>query len=248
MEDGMRLFTPQVLNTGSEVVKLIACESGDGTNDYNDFVFLLSGSPTALRTEKDATFTSVVSKRYMAEDFGSNADWDFNDIVVDVTRTLTQKLSGNGKTIAKSVVSNIQFATIKWLCGTVPIQVMVGDKTFIKINDPTNEERTLDELGGETPANTTKGVAHGWEVRHTEQITGWDPDANNITIYVWKDGDNGIEGNTSYVDVWQANFPTVGDVPYIIATENTADQNWTNEGVQIWTLDWFRQKYPNVHK
>ena len=92
MENGMRLFTPQILNTGSEVVKLIACESGDGTKDYNDFVFLLSGSPTALRTEKEANFTSVVSKRYMAEDFGSNADWDFNDIVVDVTRSLTQKL------------------------------------------------------------------------------------------------------------------------------------------------------------
>ena len=91
----------------------------------------------------------------------------------------------------------------------MPIQVKVGNYTFNKIADPTNEDYTMELLDGEAPTNTTKGIAHGWAVNYTMPITGWDPDANNITVYVWKDGDNGIEGTTSDVDVWQANFPRV---------------------------------------
>lgn len=171
-------------------------------------------------------------------------------MVTDVTRSLTQRLTGSGKSITKTVSKNTQFATLKHLHGTVPIQVKVANLTFNRIVDPTNEDYTLELLDGETPTNPGKGEVHGWDPNYTQPITGWDPDTNDITVYVWKDSNGGgIEGNTNAVDVWQSVFPNPGDVPYIIATDVTAAPNWTTtDGEQIWTLDWFSQKYPNVRK
>lgn len=134
----------------SEVI-MIACEDADGVgtdHDVNDVVFLLIGypnAPTIVPTKE------VIKKRYMCEDLGGTYDYDFNDIVVDVTQTQEYEIEADPNTIgdpSESVAGNItilnmkkkgcpvQTAKIARLCGTIPIQVRIGDYMFPKIKDP----------------------------------------------------------------------------------------------------------------
>ena len=89
-------------------------------------------------------------------------------------------------------------------------------------------------------------------------ITGWDPDANNISIYVcWNGSEPTIPDDaTSIPDdatsivgssaVWTSTFPTRGSVPYIIATN--IDDPVTEECEDIdktgWWQDYFRWSKP----
>ena len=78
-------------------------------------------------------------------------------------------------------------------------------------------------------------------------ITGWDPDANNISIYVCWDGSTyttledatSIEGGSK---VWKSTFPErPGEVPYIIATDLTDEPS--GECVDIDTTPWWRDHF-----
>ena len=83
-------------------VTIIGCEDNDKTNsdhDFEDLVFLSYGLPPSVDPEE---YYSYITKRYMLEDLGSTDDFDFNDIVVDVTQesktTITYKLVNGVKT------------------------------------------------------------------------------------------------------------------------------------------------------
>lgn len=235
MENGMRLFTPQVMNTSTEAVKIIACDT-DTDNDYNDFVLMIKGSPTAIRTEKDKQFTSIVEKRYMAEDFGSNADWDFNDVVVDVFRSTVHKLTGSGTSISRTIDSKTTTSSIKYLCGTLPLQVTVGGVSFAKITDPLDEDQTIAQLSGDPIEDHNIHSSPGWEVTGVIPLStpNWNPDQNNISLTVWKKDNTSM----SKEEIWQTGFPTQGGVPYIIATDIT--DSWTLETQDIRNMEWFR--------
>lgn len=267
---------------GSEVM-IVGCEDADlgGTdNDLNDIVFMIVGYPNLPEI---IPTTETIRKRYMCEDLGNNFDFDFNDVVVDVTQTrsLTIKTSEGYnigsffddtqnehglEIIAETVEGTLkQTATIAHLCGTLPFAIKVGDVQFPVISDPTNRDRTMDELWGwatpiptEAPEPVAK-KATGWNPNYTREITGWNPWTNNISILVGgfsKDGLNGGDGNWTssntfdenqfkgfydfgYENTRFASFPEDGTVPYIIAT----DQNvkWMEENQHI-PLSWISGK------
>lgn len=204
-------------------VKMVACEESNETQkdtDFNDFVCLLVGRPNvpAVVNLSNKKYTSLVEKRYMVEDMGSAVDWDFNDIVVDMTRSIPYTLSNDYSKITAGTATTS--AVIPWLGGTAPIQVMIGGKVIgSRIDDPTNQEQTIKQLENQDPPKKPtrfSGGQTGWEVGYgtTTNTSGWDPKKDNITILVWReDGSQLDEG------AWKVSFSRTGEVPYIIATD-----------------------------
>lgn len=211
----MLLDCPEPTNIATDYnAYLIGCEDCTTTecdNDFNDIVLLLTMANEAEIIYVNQPSTSTISKRYMCEDLTDIADFDFNDVVVDVTQTTTRMFiapendrtnlsevtglhtDGNTYPIVK------QEATVYRLCGTVPTMVQVGDTWFGQVTDPVDQSQTsIDQLASGTtnPSGsvwdkTKDGVVKttGWNPNVTKTITGWDPAANNIRLLVWVGGD-----------------------------------------------------------
>ena len=224
---------------------------GGGANmDYNDIAFLVYGDLPNQVEEEEHEFTT--KKRYMIEDL-YDYDYDFNDIVVDVTSTYTKKLTieknSQGHTVSTQLIISdpVQSATIQRLCGTLPFQIKVGNYTFGQVTDPTDATLTATQLarsattyGGKV---TESGSSTGINPSFTRTITGWDPAANNISAYIWTRGtapelpattpsSSSSDGLwTGPEGIWVSTFPEAGDVPYIIAVDQ--DVNWMPERTHI---------------
>lgn len=215
--------------------------------DMNDMIFLVVGiKPNDIVYTKD----EVISKRYMIEDLGSDFDYDFNDIVIDVTQ--------RKHTDEQGVTTTTQTLSLKHLCGTIPWRVQVGDYTspiFPGRNnnigpehvsqdgdpgyDPTDDDNT-DRPN--TPYRTWKGKNGETEVVGIIDITitGWDPDANNIIVTAWPNaaGEDIPEGASEWTTTQKENFlkevdgkaygfPENGKYPFIIACDQS--NNWYPE-------------------
>lgn len=206
---------PDISNNGTKPsqVLLIGVEDANGAgsdHDINDIAFLVVGYPNVPEI---IPANEVIKKRYMCEDLGATDDFDFNDIVVDVTQTMEYKLmsSANNNTnsfteIAEGIYvepdesTKMQYARISHVCGTLPFQVRVGDALFPKVVDPTNDWMTRSNLSGELRwcgtgdaprrfnEHYTRSQNHvhtdGWNPNEERVIGGWDPKANNVKIYV----------------------------------------------------------------
>lgn len=227
------------ITTNNEGLALI------GTDwDMNDMVFLVAGL-----TLDNIVTNQTIKKRYMVEDlgtgFGGYYDYDFNDIVIDVTQE--KKIESNG------TITTRQTLSLKHLCGTIPWQVKVGDYTspiFPGCNNNTAADGYDPEVGSKYMDkdiyHTWKGTNNGQEVEGiiNIEITGWDPDANNIVMTAWPDaaGLKPESFNTLGVSEWSDDqmknflkevdgtsyvFPRPGQYPFIIACDQT--QNWNPE-------------------
>lgn len=238
---------PRPTNIPSEEIKVIGCEEGDGTTDFNDIMFIIKGKPLPVILESSDlghTFGTMIAKRYMIEDLGSTNDWDFNDIIVDVTQQIDKKLTASsGSMVLRDTPSNVK-ARLKYLCGTLPIKVQVGSIAVTpQITNPVDNEQTTNQLykpdGVTITYNTFEnGTVTGWSPDYliSENVTGWTPSNNQITVNVWPDKD--ISGS-SITNTWTVSFPERGKIPYIIATDWTEGQNWPSEGQHISEMSWW---------
>ena len=203
----------------NSVVKYIGMEDRyDYDFDYNDMVMVVVGNPDTPPTEKivDDKYSvkTNLTKRYMIEDLGATDDFDFNDIVVDVTENTTEThrrtykvtASGDKGDLIADIVTNTsksQKATIRHLGGTLPFKLKVGKTDFGEI------EGQLDV-----------------DVNISKTVSGWDPEANNIYIEVQ-------QKNGAYYTV---QFPKAGEAPMIIAVD--PDQQWMPERKSV-PSSWF---------
>lgn len=194
----------------NSVVQYIGIEDQyDYDFDYNDMVMVVVGNPDTPPTEKIVddkyNVTTNITKRYMIEDLGATDDFDFNDIVVDVTQTTTvthhrtYKLDANGEksemiTDIVTKTSTSQKATIVHLGGTLPFRLKVGNTDF-------------GEIDGQLDV----------DVNITKNIGGWNPDKNNVSIEVQ-------QKNGAFYTI---QFPKAGEAPMIIAVD--PDQKWMPE-------------------
>lgn len=209
------LDRPDNITDGYEYM-VIGCEDSNteiSDWDVNDICFLIVGQGTLPKVKE------VVAKRYMIEDLGSTYDFDFNDIVVDVTQTTQKNYDG-------TEYSKVQTAEIKTLGGTLPFKVKVGNTEFVEVN-PNNYH------SGTVPQRGFHPSAYGWSKM---EITGWDPSTNNIKITVGTEAkDNATELETAR----NIDFPEEGKTPYIIACDQTV--NWMDEMVSVpeaWFKTW----------
>lgn len=150
---------PANINKGDQNNKamIIGCEDANLSAsdwDMNDVVFLIYGNPEI------PSLVNVISKRYMIEDLGATDDFDFNDIVVDVTQTteIVTVVTEDGTKIPQEKVT--QKAVLRHLGGTLPFNLKIGDTEF-GLRD--GEMRDLYE---------------------EHEIFGWDPKTNNISVKV----------------------------------------------------------------
>ncbi|MCQ2300910.1 MAG: hypothetical protein MJZ81_12405, partial [Bacteroidales bacterium] len=147
-------------------------------------------------------------------------------------------------------------AKVSWLCGTVPLTAQVGDHMFPLITNPSDKEQSIAQLHSSestysegtwfSGTGTTSGYCPMGEGDWVT-IHDWDPDANNISIYVCWDGSKATTlQNATSIDggskVWKSTFPEKpGMVPYIIATDRSDEPS--AENVDIVDSSWYQDHF-----
>ena len=135
----------------------------------------------------------AISKRYFVEDLGSKDDFDFNDIVFDVI----EGTDGSQKCI------------IRAMGGTLDFTLKIGDTTWTK-----SVEGAAKGYNEKTMYNT-QGTIEYDKVLAEFPVTGWDYNANNISVEV--------KSNVSENVIIEIPFPKKGEVPMILAFKTVAD-------------------------
>ena len=240
---------------------LFGCETGSPNKiertdyDFNDLMFLLVGRIPDVYYD-EMLQTTTIKKRYMIEDL-YGFDYDFNDIVVDVTDISVHHYiidEDNGiKEEMPIIYNNVSYPTVTqqasfvYCCGTLPFLVVIGHKEFPMATDPTDQNNTYLQLSGSPEADNTKvtksgaqtGIEPGYNFTYEYQYSEtspepepfWNPETNNIFAAIWTERDlNGTTNSSDGLDgpwVWVSKFPDTGDVPFIIATDQSV--NWSEE-------------------
>ena len=186
-------------------VNIIGCEDATD-NDYEDLVFMVYGIPTIYEpTEMYETFT----KRYMVEDLGSTDDFDFNDVVVDVSQQMKTiyyyEIDATGKkhlvnTEGPTLVK--QWAEVRAAGGILDFTLNIGGTTWTKSVSlpPADQMRN-------TKSIDYNAVLSRFDIANN----GWIPSANNITV--------SVDGRGNNAGVQLIPFPKEGEIPMIIAVD-----------------------------
>ena len=183
---------------------LIGCEDAnlaDSDWDMNDVVFLVYGQkiPKPIEITEGTTVYDSRTVRYMVEDLGSTDDFDFNDIVIDVTENKAKTpVYTNGVLTSWNEGETTQKAVIRHLGGTLPFLLTIGDKQ-------------LPEMGGQSTFQTSPNTEF--------DVTGWNINSHNISVQVQQKDNQGVYNNVV--------FPKAGEAPMIIAVDPS--QGWMNE-------------------
>ena len=183
---------------------LIGCEDAnlaDSDWDMNDVVFLVYGQkiPKPIEITEGTTVYDSRTVRYMVEDLGSTDDFDFNDIVIDVTENKAKTpVYTNGVLTSWNEGETTQKAVIRHLGGTLPFLLTIGNKQ-------------LPELGGQSTFQTSPNTEY--------DVTGWNINSHNISVQVQQKDNQGVYNNVV--------FPKAGEAPMIIAVD--LSQNWMPE-------------------
>ena len=196
-------------------VMIIGCEDADLKDsdwDCNDIVFLVYGKtvPKPIKIEEGKEIEEVKTVRYMIEDLGATDDFDFNDIVVDVTeiRTISPTYT-NGVVTKWNEKGKRQEAVIRHLGGRLPFILKIGNKEYA--------------AGGQDTFQTSPDLK-------LDDVTGWTglTGDHNISIQVQQKDNNGVYNNVK--------FPKAGEAPMIIAVDPS--QGWMTERQSV-PADWF---------
>lgn len=187
---GLKGIDENITKPEAMIIGVEDATTSKSDHDYNDVVFMIYGEPYVPQTFKVEEFETTYSKRYMIEDLGSTDDFDFNDIVVDVQETFTQKKTTDeqGLETWSDPVLKGQKAFLRHRGGILPFELTIGSTKLEKMDGVLSDD-----------PNTEFNV------------TGWDRNSNNISIKVYQSADS-----KTATDV---NFPQDGAIPMIIATD-----------------------------
>ena len=202
-------------------VMIIGCEDVydhagvKSDNDMNDVVFMVYGKPevpTTIDITEDMSIEKKVTVRYMIEDLGSTDDFDFNDVVVDVSEIWTSSpVFTNGVLSGWTDSEKRQEAVVRAMGGTIDFDLTIGNTSWSKSGAGFDVK---------TMYNTQGNIDYD-KVMAKFDVTGWDSQAHNVSIKI-----NDKDGQ-----VFKITFPKSGEVPMIIAVEPT--QKWMKERVSV---------------
>ena len=163
----------------------------------------------------DYTIPNPIVKRYMIEDLGTTDDTDFNDIVVD----FKDDQLGN------------QTAIIRAMGGTLDFTLNVaGNPVWTKsVNGPT----LIPAVNVEDMVNTGLNSIIYSKVIAQFPISGWIPNANNISVTVTYKDETTKTGSTFYT----IPFPEVGQVPMMFATDPSVFWMVERQDFPTWWLE-----------
>lgn len=212
---------------------IIGCEDNPvqntSDNDYEDLVFMMYGKPAPPVNHVDEVEVSQ-GKRYMMEDLGADYDFDFNDVVVDVTNTYKKKVyykynENNALVFDREeeiAGTRKQEAIVRAAGGTLNFTLTIGTKTWTK-----SPKFTVTDMLN-TGVNNSELNFNGVLDRFTIDDNSWIPSENNISVTV--------EGRGPNQGVKTITFPRKGSAPMIIAVDPTNE--WMRERSSVPT-DWF---------
>lgn len=222
---------PSSVPEGNEV-SIIGCEDNvNGDYDYEDLVFMMYGNPAPPIQHVDEVIVGK-TKRYMMEDLGVTDDFDFNDVVIDVTTDRVKKkiyydITENGSwtfSREETIEELPQQAVVRAAGGTLDFTLKIGNTTWTKRSKFNFEEMLNTGWNGST-------ISYGAELDKFT-VEGYDPTKNNVSVTVAGKDNDGVGDKT-------ISFPQKGEVPMIIAVDATT--NWMNERTSA-PADWFKVK------
>ncbi len=196
---------------------LIGCEDGAPDGDFEDLGFLFFGPPIKEVEEVEVRET----KRYMMEDLGTTDDFDFNDVVVDVSNVWTKKITRQENASTGEVAyheevienSKRQEAIVRAAGGILDFTINIGSSSWTKSEHLTPFDQMMNTGIGK--AIDYNAVLDQFNIENKD----WNPETNNITVSVVGRGNN--EG------VQVITFPKKGEAPMMIAVDPT--WNWMSE-------------------
>ena len=149
----------------------------DNTPEYTELIYLVTPAPYPI------------TKRYFVEDLGSKDDFDFNDIVFDVS----QDAAGKQKCI------------IRAMGGTLDFTLNIGQTSWTKSEDGVAKGYAVETMYNTQPTPE-------WDKNLAEfDVTGWNPENNNISV--------SVKSNVSSDVIIKIPFPKTGEVPMIVAVK-----------------------------
>lgn len=193
---------------------IIGCEDANlslSDWDMNDVVFLVYGKevPKPIKIEEGTPICESKTVRYMIEDLGATDDFDFNDIVVDVTEyTEKTPIYTNGALTSWEYGKPYQKANIRHLGGTLPFILTIGNTEY--------------SAGGKDSFGDSPNTEF--------DVTGWTGLTGNHNISVK------VKQNTNDGVYYNVKFPKAGEVPMIIGVDPT--QSWMTERQSV-PESWF---------
>jgi len=208
-------------------ISIIGCEDNNASGsdgDYEDLAFLFFGPPTIRVDELEVSET----KRYMMEDLGDTDDFDFNDVVVDVSNVYMNKVTwkeniatGQMEKVGEEEIPGTrhQEAIVRAAGGTLNFTLNIGGTTWTK--SPTFPVKNMLNTG----LNGTTVYYSGPQselAKFTIANNAWNPEANNVSVTVYSEN-----GTTNDEGVKTITFPKKGEAPKIIAVDPSV--NWMKE-------------------
>ena len=207
-------------------VTIIGCEDGTD-NDYEDLVFMMYGKPAPPVEHVDEVEVRE-TKRYMMEDLGSSDDFDFNDVVVDVSNVYKNKITyqydANGALVFEREEevpgSRYQEAIVRAAGGTLDFTLEIGTTTITSWTKsvelpPVSDMKNTGWQSTPIYYSGTQSELATFRIKDND----WNPKTNNIKVIV--------EGRGENTDVKTITFPKKGEAPMIIAVEPGTD--WMKE-------------------
>lgn len=196
---------------------LIGCEDGAPDGDFEDLGFLFFGPPIIEVEEVEVRET----KRYMMEDLGTTDDFDFNDVVVDVSNVWTKKITRQENASTGEVAyheevienSKRQEAIVRAAGGILDFTINIGSSSWTKSEHLTPFNQMMNTGIGK--AIDYNAVLDQFNIENKD----WNPETNNITVSVVGRGNN--EG------VQVITFPKKGEAPMMIAVDE--NMGWMTE-------------------
>ena len=207
---------PKNLPEGNDVT-IIGCEDMND-NDFEDLVFMIYGNPVPPTKRVEEVIEST-TKRYMMEDLGESDDFDFNDVVVDVSKR--KKITYYYPSLEatqwsrKEEVNLPDEAIVRAVGGTLNFTLKIGDTEWIKKDHFTPTQMLNTGWKGGT-------IQKGAELDKFE-VSGWNIDKNNVSVTV--------EGRGNDEGVKTIQFPKKGEAPKIIAVDPST--SWMDERTEV---------------
>ena len=229
-------------------VKIIGCEdNAKGDWDYEDLVFMIYSKvpPKTEIGEEEIRET----KRYLVEDLGAVDDFDFNDIVVDMSNVYKEKFDmiadANGgwvedksKPRVRVEGSEHQEAVVRALGGTINIKLLVGETEIWQKDGHYNIPSMINTGVGGTEIDKDAVLARISNVNPDggDPLWTWDPKTNNIAItVVYPNGTLATNDEQPHT----IKFQRKGEVPVIIAVDPNDYNPWEPERNAIEPKWWY---------
>ena len=213
---------PKNLEEGNEVT-IIGCEDmlNSSDMDYEDLVFMIYGNPVPP-TKRVEEFVESTTKRYMMEDLGDDDDFDFNDVVVDLSNRTKVKYYYESLTATDPYKTERttmpQLCVIRAVGGILDFTLYINDKARWTKSDHFDKTQMLN-TGRDGAINYNRKL-DSFEL--TEEIV-WDAANNNVKVSVETRGNSG--------QVQTIVFPRLGDAPKMIAFDKATE--WKKEREEV---------------